>query len=193
MIDFYNPKGKEKKKRLGDIDIRGEVAEMFHKDMTSAWFLFRRARRNENGVPVKHPYTKENRNAEGPVDIGQEDSNDKGYLYDDHIVKGYFNHSQAYAIYERTRKAGDITTEYRTIYFEWNFLDPKGDKQFEIPDKFDRVILVESDMEGNILSPIKTRQKFGILSVDPYRLDSSGRIEYHRVRVIAAPDESFLV
>ena len=76
---------------------------------------------------------------------------------------------------------------------EWNFIEQNLDDGNNIPNRFDRIIQLQKDLEGNILSPSTTREVYEILSVEPYRLDNNGRIEYYRCRVISVVDKSFLV
>ena len=201
MVDFYkkptqvgsNPYDTVDTRLASEIDLRAELSELLRDNKRGTWFLYRHARMDDKGRPVKHPYTRENRSGEAPTDVKQIDANDRGYLYDDYIILGYLNHSQAYSIYKKVQKTGDSTVEYRTVYFEWDTVKKMTGREDIVPTKFDRIIVLEKDLDGKLKSPIDIREKFDVLSVDPYRLDSSGRIEYYRLRVISVPDESVIV
>ena len=176
-----------------EVDLRRELQELFNDEARSAVYLYRRIRMDENNKPVRHPYTRTNRSGEGPKDVGAEGSTGTGFLYDDYLVKGFMNHSQAYAITKRVEGPGDSTVELRTMYFPYNFLSKITGNEYDIPTKYDRIARLEQDLEGGVKSPLELREKYDIQSVDPYRLDSNGRIEYYRLRVISVVDDSFLV
>ena len=42
-----------------------ELKELLRDNQRGAWFLFRHARLDEQGRPIKHPYTQENRSGDG--------------------------------------------------------------------------------------------------------------------------------
>jgi hypothetical protein len=201
MVDFYKKRPKSERgpydrvdtRLASEIDLRAELTELLRANQRGTWFLYRHARMDANGKPIKHPYVNETRSGEPPIDVGQMDSTDRGYLYDDYMVFGYMNHSQAYSIYKKKEKAGDSTVDYRTVYLEYDVVREATGRDDLLPTKFDRIIRVEKDLSGKVQSPLQIKEKYDILSVDPYRLDSSGRIEYYRLRVISVPDESIIV
>lgn len=176
-----------------DIDLRKELTAIFDDELRSTYFLYRRVRRDEDGRPIRHPYTKTNRSGEGPKDVGAEHSTSTGYLYDDYIVKGYMNHSQAYSITKRIKATGESHVDYRTTYFEYDALSSVLEDRFAIPTVHDRILRLKQDIEGELKSPTEIEEKYDILSVDPYRLDKNGRIEYYRIRVISVADDSYIV
>lgn len=200
MIDPYKAghisSGPYAKRRAIDaeVDLREELDQLFITgEKKAVWLMYRRVRMNDKGLPVKHPDTQLNRNGEIPRDIPSIGSTSNGFLYDDHIVKGFVNHSQAYSITNRYKTTGESMVDYRTVYFQHDFLDKASGKPNQIPHVFDKIIRLNMDQEGNLISPAQGIERFDILSVDPYRLDNYGRVEYHRIRVISVIDESFQV
>jgi len=175
------------------ISLRDELTTLFREEFEGTYYLYRRARLDANNYPIKHPETMTRRSGEPSRDIPVQGQSHSGYVYDDYLVFGYFNHSQAYSIYKRTRAAGDINIEYLTLYMEYDFLSKYTKNPLEVPNRFDNVFEIEKDLEGKIIYPIKAREQYGILSADAYRLDSNGRIEYYRIRLISLSQESFLV
>jgi hypothetical protein len=176
-----------------DVDIRKEFHDLLFKENRGNWMIYRRTKM-ENGIPVKCECTKNNRSGEPDKDISCALCNGTGYLFKDYIRKTYVNNSQAYAIYKKVKRSGDSQVEYKTMYFEWNFLDEQDSySSVYLPHRFDTIIRPEEDLQGYIESPIKIREKFEILGIDPYRLDKGGRIEYYRVRVISVIDKSFIL
>ena len=69
-----------------------------------------------------------------------------------------------------------------SYYFEHNFISEQSGDNLDIPTTYDKIIEVEVDINGVIISPLRTRIKYDIISVDPYRLEEGGRIEYYRIR-----------
>lgn len=176
-----------------EVDLREEFEELLKTDARDTWFLYRKIRVDESGNPVKHPDIFDNRSGEMPRDVLSRGSTNNGNMYDDYMVRGYLNHSQAYSITNRFKDAGESKPDYKTFYLDYNFLEAATGVDGFYPSVFDKIIQVRLDKEGNVLSPLKVFKSFDILSVDPYRLDSSGRIEYYRFRLISVIDESFRV
>jgi hypothetical protein len=187
-IDVYNSSGNG----TTGLDLRAELKTILYTDNQGAHVLFRRAKL-ENGYPKKCICTLNNRSNEPSKDIPCDKCGGMGYYYTDVLTRSYINHSQAYSIYKKNKPEGDYQTEYKTAYFEWDFLLNSIDDGFNIPTRFDRIIELDRDLQGKIMSPSKPREIYEILSVDPYRLDNTGRIEYYRCRIISVIDKSFLV
>jgi len=174
------------------VDVRKEIHDLLYTDDTGTEVIFRRAR-IENGVPKKCECTKTSRSNEANKDIPCNNCNGLGYYYSDIVVRTYINHSQAYSIHTRFKPEGTHQTEWKTAYFEWDFIKNALDDGDNIPNRFDSIIQIKKDLNGKILSPSSVREIYEILSVEPYRLDSNGRIEYYRIRIISVIDKSFLV
>ena len=81
-----------------EVDMRRELQELFNDEERSNYFLYRRIKTDAKGKPIKHPYVHTNRSGEGPKDVGAIGSTSNGWMYDDHLVWGFMNHSQAYSI-----------------------------------------------------------------------------------------------
>lgn len=187
----YNPYGNENEVVDG-INLRQEMRDLIWDEARGSDVIYRRAKMT-NGQPQKCECTKNNRSHEPDIDIPCDICSGLGYYYEDILTKCYINHSQAYSIYKKGKQPGDSQVEYRTAYFEWDFLKRSINDSHNIPTRFDQIIELEKDLEGKIMSPTIPREIYEILSVDPYRLDNSGRIEYYRCRIISVIDKSFLV
>ena len=174
------------------VDMRKMLHDILYTDEQGAHVIYRRAK-ILNGYPEKCECTKNNRSGEPSKDIACDKCNGMGYYFNDILTRTYINNSQAYSIFKKKKPEGDNQTEYKTSYFEWDFIKNALDDGDNIPNRFDRIIMLKQDLDGKILSPSSEREVFEILSVDPYRLDNTGRIEYYRVRIISVVDKSFLV
>jgi hypothetical protein len=177
---------------VSGIDMRKELNDILYTQDQGTHIVYRRVK-FENGVPKKCECTKANRGHEPDKDIPCESCGGMGYYYNDILTRTYINHSQAYSIHTKHRAEGTSQIEYKTAYLEWDFIKNAIDDGDNIPNRFDRIIQLNKDLSGKILSPSTAREFYEILSVDPYRLDNSGRIEYYRCRIISVIDKSFLV
>lgn len=186
-----NPYGNSIKTVQG-VDLRKELNKILYTENQGSEVIFRRAKL-ENGHPKKCACTLNNRSREASKDIACDKCGGMGYYYSDILTRTYINHSQAYSIYKKGKPEGDSQIEYRTAYFEWDFILNAINDGYNIPTRFDRIIELEKDLSGKIISPTRAREVYEILSVDPYRLDNNGRIEYYRCRIISVIDKSFLV
>lgn len=187
-LDLYDAQGKS----VVGIDLRKELRDILYTDNQGTEVIYRRTRL-EDGVPKRCECTKTSRSQEANKDIPCDNCSGMGYYYSDIITRTYINHSQAYSIYKKYKAEGESNVEYKTLYLEWNFIKEALDDGNNIPNRFDRVIQLKKDLAGKIMSPSTVREVYEILSVEPYRLDSNGRIEYYRCRVISVIDKSFLV
>jgi len=59
-----------------------------------------------------------------------------------------------------------------------------------MPDAYDKIILPEFNIEGELTSPLKVRLRFDIGSVEPYRLSAFGRVEFFKINLLSNFDES---
>ena len=55
----------------------------------------------------------------------------------------------------------------------------------------EEIIIPKFDLEGNISSPLRVEELYNITSVEPYRLDGNGRIEYHKLNLLSKHERSF--
>ena len=173
-----------------EIDLRQELDDLLLGTEKSTWFLYRRVRLDENNLPVKHPEVFNNRNGEIIRDINNTVATNNGNLFDDYVVPGYLNHAQSYSTYNRFRDPGEAKTDYKTAYFKYDFLEKATGIKDAIPKLHDKIYLLRLDMEGKVISPIQVEVYYDLLSVDGYRLDSRGRMEYYRFRLVSVVDES---
>lgn len=196
--DLYNTSTKrvdlfqQGNKETVGVDMRKELHEILYDDKQGTDIIFRRMQM-ENGHPKRCECRKGHRSEEPDRDIPCVNCSGTGFYYNDIVTKTYINHSQAYSIYEKFKSEGRTNVEYKTCYLEWDFLKNSIDDGDNIPNRFDRIIQLKKDLHGRILSPSTPREVYEILSVEPYRLDNSGRIEYYRCRIISVVDKSFLV
>lgn len=199
MIDPYKvgPKTSDlftRKNKTGkEVDLRQELDELLIGSQKNAWFLYRKVRLNEKGLPEKHPEVFNNRNGEVIRDLNLSVATSDGNLFDDYVVPGYLSHAQSYSTINRFREPGEAKTDNKTAYFKHNFLEEITGIKDSIPNLYDKIYQVKMDVEGHVASPIQIYKSFDVLSIDPYRLDSRGRIEYYRFRLISVTDESFQV
>ena len=174
------------------VDVRKEIHDLLYTNDRGAEIVYRRTRL-EDGVPKRCECTKTSRSQEANKDIPCVNCSGLGYYYSDIVTRTYINHSQAYSIHKKFKPEGESQTEYKTCYLEWDFIKNALDDGDNIPNRFDRIIQLKKDLSGKILSPSSVREIYEILSVEPYRLDNNGRIEYYRCRIISVIDKSFLV
>lgn len=199
MIDPYKngPKSSDlftRKNRTGkELDLRYELDELLIGTEKNAWFLYRRARLDEKGLPKKHPEVFNNRNGEVIRDLNYAVATNNGNLFDDYVVPGFLSHAQSYSTVNRFRDPGEAKTDNKTAYFKYDFLEQATGIKDSIPNLYDKIYQVKMDIEGQVVSPIEIYKSYDVLSIDPYRLDSRGRIEYYRFRLISVADESFQV
>lgn len=171
---------------VSGVDLRAELKELFWDEEESTKLLYRRIL-FEDGFPKRCKCREDNRSNEPDRDIKCSICGGMGYYFQDYLVRGYVNHSQAYAQYLKVKPVGGAKTEYKTAYLQWNSLGNN------IPNKLDRIYQLQQDLEGKLVSPLAISQAYEILSVDPYRLDNKGRMEYYRFRIISIVDESIFI
>lgn len=198
-VDFYNGPKKtlnvygDRSGSVEGVDFRKEMTELLWTEDRGTEIIFRRTQLDDKGHPKQCECKKNNRSREADKDIQCHMCNGFGYYYTDLVTRTLINHSQAYAIYKKHKREGESQVEYKTCYFEWDFLKNVINDGDNIPNRYDKVIQLRKDLDGEILSPSTVREMYEILSVEPYRLDNNGRIEYYRVRIISVIDKSFLV
>jgi hypothetical protein len=195
-VDFYKigPKSRDlfsRKNTTGkEINLREELSDLLIDTEKNTWFLYRRVRLDERDLPVKHPEVFNNRNGEIIRDTNNHIATNNGNLFDDYVVPGYLNHAQSYSMYNRFRDPGEDKTDSKTAYFKYDFLEQATGIKDAIPKLHDKIYLLKLDIEGAVISPLEVQIYYDILSIDSYRLDSRGRIEYYRFRLVSVTDES---
>jgi len=187
-LDLYNNKGNSAE----GIDFREELHDILWTTDRGSDIIYRRVKM-ENGHPKRCECRKGHRSEEPNRDIPCDNCSGTGFYYNDIPTRTFINHSQAYTIYKKFKADGTTNVEYKTSYFEWDFIKNALDDGDNIPNRFDTIIQLKKDLTGKVFSPSTPREMYEILSVDPYRLDNNGRIEYYRIRIISVIDKSFLV
>lgn len=177
--------------QVGEPSIREEIKKIFETEGRASYYIYRRARRDENGLPIISPTRMNNRSREVNMDVPTSASETMGYLFDDYMVLGYF--AETYADHEAGRMlpAGDSRHDDKALYLQWDVLSSITDNLFDMPDEIDQIIVPKFDVNGNIGSPLRVEELYNIISVEPYRLDGNGRIEYHKLNLLSEHERSF--
>lgn len=196
MVNFYS-KTKDNSEFFSPVnttatDLREELHKILWTEGRGVTLIYRKVKMDSRGTPSKcvcwDPLTQE-----PDRDTNCRTCHGLGYIFQDLMVRGYRSQSQGFSNTRRQEDYGLEQTKYRTFYFEHNVLSLLTGNNLDIPTRFDKIIEPEVDIEGNILSPLNQRVKYDIISVDPYRLEKGGRLEYYRVRARANLEGSFLV
>lgn len=176
---------------VGEPDIRQEIKRIFETEGRASYYIYRRARRDDNGLPILSPTRMNNRSREANYDVPTNASETMGYLFDDYMVLGYF--AETYADHEAGRilPAGDSRHDDKALYLQWDVLSSITDNLFDMPDQIDQIIVPKFDVNGNIASPLRVEELYNITSVEAYRLDGNGRIEYHKLNLLSKHERSF--
>lgn len=169
-----------------DIDIRSELSSILREDEKSSIIIYRRVRRNEEGTPILHDAVKQNRSHEAV--LGVNDNN--RYLFDDYLMRCYISTGSTYHESGEITPYGDSKTDNLKIFLEYDCLYHYTKNKFDLPDELDQIITLQSDIEGELRSPLRARNVYDIGTVDPYRLDNDGRIEFYSVNLMSRPDKS---
>lgn len=171
---------------IGESDIRAEVAKIIYDEKRGSVLVYRRARRDAKGNPVLASSTRNTRSSEALF------KNNEGmrYLFDDHIVKGYVSIGQTYHDPGEIKRYGDSRTDNVVVFLEAEVLSSIYDDTFEKPDAHDQIIVPEYDIEGKLRSPLAIEEIHDITSVEPYRLDGTGRVEFFKVNLKSKFDKS---
>lgn len=190
---IINPHGTINTSSISEPDIREEMRKIIEDEHRSSYFVYRRARRDLNGLPILSPTRMNNRSREVNYDIPTSASESMGYLFDDHIILGYL--AESYADHEpgRILSAGDSRNEDKSLFLQYDVLSSITGDSYDMPDEIDQIIIPRFDVEGRIQSPIRIRELYNITSVEPYRLDGNGRIEYHKLNLLSKHERSYRV
>lgn len=193
---YYNGKkirnifGSTETQSIGEPSIRDEVTKIIREEGRGAYYIYRRARRDSEGRPVLSPTTTSNRSRESDFDIPSNASETMGYLFDDHVVLGYIDLTMGDHLPGKVQSAGDSRNEDKALILEWNVLSSITGNNTEMPDEHDQIIIPRYDLDGNIVSPLRVSELYNIASVEAFRLDGTGRIEYHKLNLISKSERS---
>jgi hypothetical protein len=174
-----------------NLDLRAELHSILYNENRGTSILYRRMQ-TENQIP-KRCICWNQRTQEPDIDIQCKYCRGTGYFFNDYLVVGFKSHSQGYATNRGYEDPGIKHNLFRTFYFEHDFLSLQSGNNLDIPTTYDKIIEVETDIDGIVSSPLRQLIKYDILSVDSYRLESNGRIEYYRIRSKASPEGSYLI
>lgn len=165
---------------VGEPDIRAELKMILQEERKGTEVIYRRARRDENRNPVLCECRKNNRNNEADS-YGCRVCKGMGYLFDDYPLFGYLNSSQTEEDRGRIRSFGNKETQSEVIYLEYDCIFRYTNNRLDLPDKYDMIWLPLKDIEGKIISPLRPETMYNVQVVDPFKLDSNGRIEYYKI------------
>lgn len=170
----------------GEPDIRAEVSKIIQSETRGSLIVYRRVRRDAAGNPILSEAAKGNRSSEALF------KNNEGmrFLFDDHLIRGYIGMDMVYHEPGEVKPYGDSRTDNKVVFLEADVLAKLYDDTFEMPDALDKIIIPQYDIEGKLASPLKIREIHDIGSVEPYRLDGTGRVEFFKVNILTKFDKS---
>ncbi len=174
-----------------DIDLREELNRIIWGEGRGIFLVYRKVQ-TENQIP-KRCVCWNARTQEPDIDTQCRVCKGSGYFFTDYIVRAFKSHSQGYATNRNHKDAGVTEYMYRTYYFEYNTISSQSANNLDIPSTYDKIIELETDVNGTITSPLRQLIKYDIISVDPYRLEAGGRLEYYRIRTRASLEGSYLI
>ena len=177
--------------KIGEPDIRSEIKGIISDENRGSLMVYRRARRDEQGKPIPASSRRENRSREIVHGIPSNDGQTMGYLFDDHIIRGYIDLSSLNHHSGTVKPYGDSRVENKVVFLEYDCLSRITENNTDMPDQKDQIILPKIDLDGNILSPLQASEIYTIGTVEHFRLDGAGRIEYHKLSLISKPEKSF--
>jgi hypothetical protein len=167
-------------------DFRFEINKILHTEKRGTFYIYRRVKRDINGFPIIADSSLTNRSAEATF------GTNKGmkYLFDDLMVIAYRSEGSTLHPTGNVKEYGDSRTDNLALYLEYDFLFKETNNKNDLPDEFDKIIVPELDIDGNLRSPLKINTKYDIGSVEPYRLDQFGRVEYYKINLLSNFDNS---
>lgn len=169
-----------------DIDLRKELTKILSAEKEGSFFVYRRVRRDSQGHPIIADSSLTNRSAEPTF------GTNKGmkYLFDDYTIRGYLSEGSTFHEPGKVVKYGDSRTDSGMLFVEFDTLYKITGSKLDMPDAYDKIILPEFNIEGELTSPLKVRLRFDIGSVEPYRLSAFGRVEFFKINLLSNFDES---
>lgn len=170
----------------GEPGIREEVSRIIQDETRGSLIVYRRTRRDDQGNPILSNAAKGNRSSEALF------KNNEGerFLFDDHLIRGYIALDLVYHEPGKVKQYGDSRTDNKCVFLEADILAKLYDDSFEMPDALDKIFIPKYDIEGKLASPLAIRETYDIGSVEPYRLDGTGRVEFFKVNVMTKFDKS---
>lgn len=167
-------------------DLRKEMTHLLHNEKRGSFYIYRRVRRDSEGYPIIADSSLTNRSAEPTF------GTNKGmkYLFDDYMIIGYRSEGTTFHEHGKVKEYGDSRTDAVCIFAEYDFLFKHTNNPGDLPDEFDKIIVPLTDINGNVASPLRIQTQFDIGSVEPYRLDGFGRVEFFKINIDSHFDNS---
>jgi hypothetical protein len=174
---------------VGEPDMRAELTRLLHIEKRGSFYIYRRVRRDADGFPIIADSSLTNRSAEPTY------GTNKGmkYLFDDYMVIGYRSEGTTFHEHGKIKDYGDSRTDAVCLFVEYDFLYKHTNNLQDISDEFDKVIIPVTDINGNVISPLRIQTQFDIGSVEPYRLDGFGRVEFFKINLDSNFDNSIQI
>jgi hypothetical protein len=190
-MDFYttniskNPFN-SKVEVTGEPDLREEIKRILYDEKRGSYFIYRRVRRDAEGYPLLAPSSITNRSAEPTF------GTNKGmkHLFDDYIVLGYLSTGTTFHDTGSVKEYGDSRSDKITIFLEHDVLKKITNNNKDMPTTDDKIFVPEIDIDGTVMSPLKSLMMYNIGSPEAYRLDVRGRVEFFRLNLISSMDNS---
>lgn len=170
----------------GEPGVREEVSKIIQSETRGSLLVYRRMRRDAEGNPILSNSAKGTRSSEALF------KNNEGmrFLFDDHLIRGYIALDMVYHEPGKVKPYGDSRTDNKVIFLEHDILSSLYDDEFAMPDALDKIIVPQYNVEGKLASPLAIREVHDIGSVEPYRLDATGRVEFFKVNIMTKFDKS---
>ena len=165
---------------VGEPDIRADIKKILTEERRGREVVLRRARRHQDKTPVQCECRKQTGRNNEP-EFGCRVCDGNGYLFDDFPVVGYLNSSSLEKDKGKIKNYGNKETQSEILYLEYDCLYRYTEDTLDFPDKFDMVWVPKKDINGKTISPLAPEMSYNIQVVDPFRLDSRGRIEYYKI------------
>jgi hypothetical protein len=179
---FFTPDKAMKK----EPDLRYELKKIIYQENRGQYVVYRRARRDENQAPILSNAANSNRSSE----VLFKGNEGMKYLFDDYLIQGVLALSGINHETGVVKGYGDSRTDGRVLYLEHDILSRATNNSFDMPDEHDKIIVPMYDIEGKLKSPLTIDEQFQVGVVEPFRLNSIGRIEYFKLRLLSQFDRS---
>ena len=176
-----------------EVDIRKELSIIVDSEERSIPLIYRRVRRDPNGVPVISPDRLDNRSGVPSSDIPSKDGADIGYLFDDYFVMAFMPSDTAETSAIKALAMGGAKSKTKDVYLKHDCLFAYTGNSKDIPDEKDVLLVPEQDVNGMVTTPIKVRESCKINSVDVMRLEGYGRVEFYKLTLSVKPEKNFLL